>query len=736
VRDVNPAAPKRRSRRTPLRVAFVAAVCAAAGAAPVGGSNAASAPACGAPLSATTDFSATAACPDLAVGRLTATVVDSGRRLALTTQVVNQGTADSPQTTVRAVAGADVLATQVLPALGVKASERVSLTPLIPTDLRGTGRLVTLTVDPADQVPELDEDNNVARSKAFFPLLPDLTIGDVTTKLDSSGRAITVGATITNVGGAADELQTTIQASARNKTATAPVAPLQVGESTSVVTTLRLPDRLVGLVQVAVAVDPNDLVAEQNEDNNSDSPKPISIAPDLAIASIDHTREGRIVHLQMTIQNGGNTPSPETTAHASAPGWQGATAHVAAVAPRSTTTVAIALRVPHSALGRTVPIKLSVDPVAGDPPDNNHGSTNVRILAPPQPPTTYPDLTVSAPHLRVENGMLHVHALVANIGEAGATGVRLVLSAEGWPDRRRTLSSLGAAHSATVDFRYRVPTRARGRTAKFTLVAEPAQGERSLANNRASATVRLPVGPTPTPPPLPPNGPPWKLIGSLAGVLLGVSIGLTLAIRGRRLRVRARWETEADGERPEVCTVPQSHVLRIDGKPKPALRKIEKLELRAAANGDDEERRKSIEGSIVEYLNRALWARRLRRGRRLEALTESAGERLAAEIEQWLAGDERRDVTVSAHVTGGKVECEFKRSECVREGDSCRWEERQSWKRELEHPFDEPVSTVRVPLQPRGERVRQLSADCRALVERVDSPRRTRIPERAALRGT
>jgi CARDB len=735
VRDVNRAAPEHRSRRTALRVAFVAAMCAAAGAAPVGGSaNAASAPACGAPLSATRDSVAAAPCPDLAVSNFTATVVNRGRQLEFAATVVNQGTADSAQTTVEALAGDEVLAEQALDPLGRNESAQVKLTPLIPVDLRGTSRPVTLKVDPANEVPELDEENNSAGGKAFFPRLPDLTIDSATANLDNSGRAITVRATVTNVGGAADSLATTIRVSARGKTTTAPVPPLDIGESTSVVATLRLPHDVVGELQPVLLVDPNNLVAEQSEDNNSYSPEPVSIAPDLAVMSIEHTREGRIVHLRLTIQNGGNTPSPETTARASAAGWQDADTPVTAVAPRSTTTVEIELRVPQSALGRTVPIKLSVDPVAGDPPHNNEGSTNVRIPASPPPPIAHPDLAVSALRLQAENGVLRVRGRVANVGKARANDVRLVLSAGGWPDRRRTLSSLGAGRSATVDFLYQVPTRARGRPTQFTLVAEPAQGEQALGNNRESATVRLPVRPNPPPPD--PNGRPWTLIGLLAGVLLGVSVGLTLAIRGRRLRIRTRWETEADGERPEACTVPQSHVLRIDGKPKPALRKIEKLELRAAGNGDDEERRKRIEGSIVEYLNRALWARRLRRRRRLEALTESAGERLAVGIEQWLAGDERRDVTVSAHVTGGKVECEFKRSECVRDGDSCRWEERQSWKRELEHAFDEPVSTVRVPLEPRGDRVRQLSADFRALVERIDSPRRNRIPERAALRGT
>jgi CARDB protein len=211
VRDVNRAAPEHRSRRTALRVAFVAAMCAAAGAAPVGGSaNAASAPACGAPLFATRDSVAAAPCPDLAVSNFTATVVNRGRQLEFAATVVNQGTADSPQTTVEALAGDEVLAEHALDPLGRNESAQVKLTPLIPVDLRGTSRLVTLKVDPANEVPELDEENNSGGGKAFFPRLPDLTIDSATANLDNSGRAITVQATVTNVGGAADSLATTI----------------------------------------------------------------------------------------------------------------------------------------------------------------------------------------------------------------------------------------------------------------------------------------------------------------------------------------------------------------------------------------------------------------------------------------------------------------------------------------------------------------------------------------------
>jgi hypothetical protein len=65
----------------------------------------------------------------------------------------------------------------------------------------------------------------------------------------------------------------------------------------------------------------------------------------------------------------------------------------------------------------------------------------------------------------------------------------------------------------------------------------------------------------------------------------------------------------------------------------------------------------------------------------------------------------------------------------VRDGNECRWEERQKWKGEREHKVEEPVAALHVPIEPRADRVRQLSAALVALVGRVDVPRRLRAPE-------
>src|SRR5438093_5740706 len=103
-----------------------------------------------------------ALCADLVPGRLTAKVIEDGRRLLLTDDVANNGTADAPETTVQVTIGKETLAPEKLAAVPVKSSVPVTLTEPIPNDLRGSGQAVTLTVDPANTVPELEESNNVA----------------------------------------------------------------------------------------------------------------------------------------------------------------------------------------------------------------------------------------------------------------------------------------------------------------------------------------------------------------------------------------------------------------------------------------------------------------------------------------------------------------------------------------------------------------------------------------------
>ncbi len=767
-------------------------------------------------------------CPDLRPRRLKATVIEDGRRLQITGEVANEGTADAAQSTMQVTIGKVALPPEPLPAVTLKDPVSLTLKEAIPADLRGTGQPVTLTVDPANDVPELDESNNEAKTKAFLPALADLVIESAVLHV-SNGNAVVVDAVVANKGAEDDAVPTTLTVAANGLSTTATVPALAEGASSPVKATLAVPERArVGPVTVTLTVDQADVLAEADETNNDLTPEPVKIAPDLAIGTVERRRNGETLSLDVSVQNIGNTGAAATQVNASAPGWRSASTPLAALEAGTSRRVKLSLTVPRSAQGNTVDLAVAIVPVPGDSPDNN--TTRVRVQIPPpartpdlsiasvdtarrgrslrlnvsvenvggadaaatqvhasapgwdaaggrlaplaagasaivplsltvpraaegqtveltiaidqvagdrpennttrrqvriKPPLTLPDLAVSGLGLRVAEDKLFAQAVVANVGKARAGAIRLeLLAPAGWSKRTETLAGLEAGATMPVELVVRVPKEARGDTAAFRLRAAPVPRERVLANNETSAEVTLP---------LPPHHRSWLvLLAAGGGFLLALSVGLGFTLRGRQLRVRARWQDEADGERPHTCEVPQAHVLRGECKLKPAFRKIEKLEL-AACGEDDQERRKSLDGAIVDKLNRALWAHRLRRRRRVRALVEPLGERLAAEIEQWLAANERVDVAITAEIKGGKLECEFKRSECVRDADTCRWEEREQWTGEVEHAVEEPVAEVHVPFHPRPERVHQLSADLVALIGRVDVPRRIRAPEAAPL---
>lgn len=134
----------------------------------VGGDSARAAtapPSC--PVAATVSI-----CADLVAGRLTAKLIDNDRKLELDGSATNAGSAASPPTTLQVTIGSDALEPENLQGLGVKQTVPLTLVEDIPVDVRGTGRPVTVTLDPDNNVAETTKSNNVARTKAFFPACP------------------------------------------------------------------------------------------------------------------------------------------------------------------------------------------------------------------------------------------------------------------------------------------------------------------------------------------------------------------------------------------------------------------------------------------------------------------------------------------------------------------------------------------------------------------------------------
>ena len=487
-------------------------------------------------------------------------------------------------------------------------------------------------------------------------------------------------------------------------------------------------------VQVSVVPPPGD-ASTANDVATTGVPIPIRggkpTPPDLtvAIAGTGFRSGGRLLVVQAVARNATAGRAAATTAHATAGDWGTTSQPVPALAAGSSPArLTFTFQIPDRVRKTSQTVTVSLDPVAGEADKaNDTVSTNVPI--PALPTSGKPDLAVTILHTASSSDgkTLTVRANVRNLGSRPAAATSATASARGLGTETLDVPRLAAgARPVVLAFSLAVPGDARGKSRRVQVVVRPVAGDANGANDRALALAAL------RRPPSPANGfPGWALAALLGGGLPILSVGIGFGVR-RRLRLQ--WQREATEEEPrERCSGRESHTRKLECKAKPALRKVEKLSLSVPEDEAEEgSREHEVEGRIVDALNRALRWRRLRMRRRSRQTVEPLGEQLAAEIERWLADrGGPLDVSVEAHLKGGKLECEYRRSKCVRDGSERVWKEISRWKGEVEDEATEPVAVVRVPMQPRPQRLEQLVEALVALVERIDLPGAEKAPESA-----
>lgn len=112
------------------------------------------------------------------------------------------------------------------------------------------------------------------------------------------------------------------------------------------------------------------------------------------------------------------------------------------------------------------------------------------------------------------------------------------------------------------------------------------------------------------------------------------------------------------------------------------------------ANGSSQQR--EIAGSVVDGINEAVGARRLRRGQEVvERLLAPAAAGLAQELGTWLREEAAvRDISISGHLAGGKAKVQFILYHCVQTGTEAVWEEEDKWKATVKDDRDEAIVTL------------------------------------------
>ena len=202
------------------------------------------------------------------------------------------------------------------------------------------------------------------------------------------------------------------------------------------------------------------------------------------------------------------------------------------------------------------------------------------------------------------------------------------------------------------------------------------------------------------------GGTSWLVWLILAVVLLVLLAVFTVSGRslGRRRR-RAAWQLEARSEPPKQPCQERSHYCqKTQVKLKPGRRRVAYLELRAQ-DGDRPELRQTLDGPIVDALNRALHDyRRDPQSTETRASLRPAAALLVGEIDSWLRGNSgHHEITTKAHLTAAEIEFEFTLYRCAKKDDGCQWEHEDEWKASVEDEAEEEVARLDHPRPPQSD---------------------------------
>ena len=315
----------------------------------------------------------------------------------------------------------------------------------------------------------------------------------------------------------------------------------------------------------------------------------------------------------------------------------------------------------------------------------------------PQPPEGRPDLVLLWADWEIfGEDLLIITAEVENVGEVPAPEAPIYVESRtaNWWATEAIVPGLDSGSSAEVRIELGIPDELRDMSHPFLVVVDPGGeiAELRVDNNWQDIEVWIGEGE-------PLFEPPDLLLPVVIVVGVAVVVTTTLTIkRSRTVRRHKRCQENAkEEEPPDTCQPCTRYCRKIELELKPARRKIARLSLRTGETVSSESSKESeLPDEIVAGLNKVITSRRQREEAvRLQGQIASLADRTLEHVMEWLRGETApQDVSITGHLEGGKVTCQFILYHCKRRGNMNVWEEEEKWKATVEDKRDEPVGIL------------------------------------------
>ena len=333
----------------------------------------------------------------------------------------------------------------------------------------------------------------------------------------------------------------------------------------------------------------------------------------------------------------------------------------------------------------------------------------------PAPAPEGPDLAIlSTDNWRLDDDgqVLVLLVKIANQGDTRANQTQVYAwdPASGWLSEDSSVPALLPGEDEWVGLELAIPEEQRGLTHSFRVEVDPEEmvtelNERNNIEWTPGIFISpLEVTPGPTEPsPAPTATPVHDGPDSVPLILIVVAIvtlgGITLVIRHYTItQHHKKWQEEAkEEEPPEHCQYCTHHCRRIELELDPAMRKIAYLSLGAYDPVHGEQIKEGhVKVEIVDGLNKVVAARhRIANAEKLQEPVTSQAQALLQQIMGLLREEAApRDLSITGHLEGGKVTCQFILYHCKRRGNVNIWEEEAKWEATIKDERDEPVGTL------------------------------------------